>query len=378
MAADRTAGERFMRLALRLARRARGRTSPNPMVGAVLTRGGEVVGKGYHRRAGTEHAEIRAIRDAGSRAAGGTLYVNLEPCNHQGRTGPCARAIIDAGIRRVVIGMKDPNPLVNGKGIAALRRHGVEVVTGVLEQESRELNEFFICFITRRRPFVTFKAAITLDGRVAARGGDSRWVTGAAARREGHRLRGVHDAIVVGVGTVLRDNPTLTCRDVRGGRDPVRVVVDSRLRTPVDARVVQAVSGSPAPTLIVTSRGASLRRERALTAAGAEVLRVDGEGRVAIPALVAALAARGVTSLLLEGGPTLAGSFWAAGVVDRVVAFLAPKLLADPRALPMLSGPPAEAMAAAVELAQTRVRRVGEDIMISGAPLLAAPGEEAG
>jgi len=376
MAAKGAAGERFMRLALRLARRARGRTSPNPMVGAVLTKGGEVVGRGYHRRAGTEHAEIRAIRDAGARAVGGTLYVNLEPCNHQGRTGPCARAIIDAGIRRVVIGMKDPNPLVNGKGIAALRRHGVEVVTGVLEQESRDLNEFFICFITKRRPFVTFKAAITLDGRVAARGGDSRWVTGEAARREGHRLRATHDAIMVGVGTVLRDNPTLTCREVRGGRDPVRVVVDSRLRTPVDSRVIRAAAGSPAPTLVMTTPGASRRRERALVAAGAAVLRVPGEGRVAIPALVTALAERGVTSLLLEGGPTLAGSFWAAGVVDRVVAFLAPKLLADPRALPMLAGPPAGAMAAAVELARTRVRRVGNDIMISGAPLLAAHGEE--
>jgi diaminohydroxyphosphoribosylaminopyrimidine deaminase/5-amino-6-(5-phosphoribosylamino)uracil reductase len=233
--------ERFMRLAIRLARRGLGRTSPNPMVGAVLTRGEEVVGQGYHPRLGKEHAEIRAIRDAGDDVRGATLYVNLEPCNHHGRTGPCARAIVEAGIRRVVIGMKDPNPLVNGKGIAALRRRGVEVTTGVLEQECRRLNEAFVCYITEGRPFVTFKSAITLDGRVAARTGDSRWVTGEEARREGHRLRAAHDAIMVGVGTVLIDNPTLTCRGVRG-RDPVRVVVDSRLRTPPDAAVVTAAA----------------------------------------------------------------------------------------------------------------------------------------
>ena len=363
----------YMRLALRLARRGLGRTSPNPMVGAVVTRKGEVVGRGYHLRAGTEHAEIRAIQDAAGRTRGATLYVNLEPCNHHGRTGPCAQAIIDAGIKRVVIGMKDPNPLVNGKGIDALRRHGVEVVTSVLERQCRQLNEAFVCFITRGRPFVTFKAAITLDGHVAARGGDSRWVTGEAARLQGHRLRGVNDAIMVGVGTVLKDDPALTCRGVPRSRDPVRVVVDSRLRTPPGSRVVQAAATSAAPTLILTTGRAPGARARALERAGATVIRVDlsnaGPARRVDPQrLMQVLVARDISSVLLEGGPTLAGSLWDGGLVDRVVAFVAPKLLGDGAALPMLAGGAVPRMAQAVGLSDLKLRRVGEDIMISGTP----------
>ena len=361
--------ERFMRLALRLARRGLGCTSPNPMVGAVLTRDDEVVGRGYHPRVGEDHAEVRAIRDAGDAARGATLYVNLEPCNHRGRTGPCARAIIEAGIQRVVIGMKDPNPLVNGKGIAALRRQGVEVVTGVLEQECKRLNEAFACYIARGRPFVTFKSAITLDGRVAVSSGDSRWVTGAEARRQGHRLRAIHDVILVGVGTVLLDNPQLTCRDVRGA-DPVRVVVDSKLRTPPDAQVVTAARGSTAGTLIVTTERAPRNREQRLVNAGAEVVRVAGNPRVDVAALLQVLHGREKTSVLLEGGPTLAGGFWTAGLVDRVIAFVAPKVLGDPAALPMVAGTPLEAMAGATSLSGVEVRRVGQDIMISGQPML--------
>jgi diaminohydroxyphosphoribosylaminopyrimidine deaminase/5-amino-6-(5-phosphoribosylamino)uracil reductase len=274
---------------------------------------------------------------------------------------------VEAGIRRVVIGMKDPNPLVNGKGIAALRRRGVEVTTGVLEQECRRLNEAFVCYITEGRPFVTFKSAITLDGRVAARTGDSRWVTGEEARREGHRLRAAHDAIMVGVGTVLIDNPTLTCRGVRG-RDPVRVVVDSRLRTPPDAAVVTAAAESDAPTLIVATERAPRTRERALVDRGAQVVRVSSEKRVPVSDLLRELRRREVASVLLEGGPTLAGAFWTAGVVDRVVAFVAPKLVADPAALPMVAGGPVEAMAGATGLLEVKVRRLGDDLMIAGVP----------
>jgi len=364
-----------MRLALRLARRGLGRASPNPMVGAVLTRRDQVVGRGYHLKAGTEHAEVLAIRDAGTAARGATLYVNLEPCNHHGRTAPCAKAIIDAGIGRVVIGMRDPNPLVNGKGIAALRRRGIEVTTGVLEPECRELNEAFVCYITRGRPLVTLKSAITLDGHVAARGGDSRWVTGEAARRQGHRMRAAHDAIMVGAGTVLGDDPTLTCRGVRGGRDPVRVVVDSRLRTPPGARVVAAASGSNAPTLVVCTQSAPASRERALVRAGAEVVRVEGEARVDLDRMLRELARREISSLLLEGGPTLAGALWQAGLVDRVVVFVAPKLLGDAGALPMLDAGAVTRMSEAVSLAGARVRRIGADIMISGTPERARGGE---
>lgn len=362
--------EHFMRMALRLAARARGRTSPNPMVGAVIVRRGRVVGRGHHARAGDAHAEVVAIADAGRAAHGADMYVNLEPCNHQGRTGPCARAIIEAGVSRVVVGMRDPNPLVNGKGIAALRRKGVRVTTGVLEAECRRLNESFSCYIVEGRPFVTLKSAVTLDGRVATRGGDSRWVTGEQARRRGHRLRATNDCIMVGVGTVLADDPTLTCRGVRGGRDPVRVVVDARLRTPPDANVVRAAGSSCAPTWIVAGARAPRTRAAALEAAGAVVLRMPGVrgGGLPLDRVLELLARRELASVLLEGGPRLAGSFWDAGLVDRVVAFVAPKILGDARALPMLRAAPVEAMEHATDLEELEVRRVGADIMVTGRP----------
>ena len=361
---------RYMRMALRLAARGRGRTSPNPHVGAVVVGAGDtLLGKGYHRKVGAEHGEIAALAATVEPTEGAELFVNLEPCCHQGRTGPCTRAIIQAGIRRVVVGMKDPNPLVNGKGIRALRRAGVEVCTGVLEQDCQELNAAFICYMQNRRPLVTFKSAVTLDGKVATRGGHSRWVTGAASRKAGHRMRDTHDAIAVGVGTVLGDDPTLTCREVRGGRDPVRVVVDSRLRTPVDAKVMRAAADSAAPTLVVTSSRASARKTRALTRAGAEVLVVDldADGRhVDVGSMLSALAERGLLSLLLEGGPRLAGAFWRAGLVDRMAAFVAPKVLGDARAMSMVAGAPAELMSEAVELADVRVRRMGRDVLVEG------------
>jgi diaminohydroxyphosphoribosylaminopyrimidine deaminase/5-amino-6-(5-phosphoribosylamino)uracil reductase len=339
------------------------------MVGAVVVGGGEILGRGYHLRAGAAHAEVVALERAGARARGAELYVNLEPCNHIGRTGPCVRCVIEAGIRRVVVGMRDPNPLVHGKGIRALRRAGVEVVVvaGVLAQEAQELNEAFSCFMVQRRPFVTFKAAVTLDGRVAARSGDARWVTGEAARQEGHRLRDASDAIVVGVGTVLQDDPELTCRGVRGGRDPVRVVIDSRLRTPPSARVVAASRTSRAPTWIVTTERAPARRLRDLEAAGAVVLPVSAEeGRVAVRAMLGALAEREIMAVLLEGGPTLAGAFFRAGLVDRVTAFIAPKILGDPKARPMILGSPVATMAEARSLRGTAVRQLGDDLMVTG------------
>jgi len=356
-----------MRMALRLAERARGRTSPNPVVGAVIVKQGQVVGRGYHRRAGSPHAEVEALRQAGESARGADLYVNLEPCNHFGRTGPCVRAIIEAGVGRVVMGMRDPNPLVNGKGMRALARAGVKVAAGALEAECRALNEAFICFVTKRRPFVVWKSAITLDGRVAARTGDSRWVTGEAARLEGHRLRDRLDAIMVGVGTVLADDPALTCRLPRG-RDPIRVVVDSRLRTPPTARVVAEAARSAAPTWIVGGEAAPVRRAAALERAGARVLRVgvDARGRVLVPEVLRALAVRELLSVLLEGGPTLAGAFWREGMIDRVIAFVAPKLLGDPKALPMLAGAAVATMAEARPLRGVETRLVGEDLMVAG------------
>lgn len=364
--------ERFMAQALRLAGRARGRTSPNPMVGSVIVRGDEVVGRGYHRRAGAEHAEIAALQDAGEAAQGAELYVNLEPCHHRGRTGPCTRAIMDAGIKRVVVGMRDPNPLVNGKGIRALRRRGVKVAVSVLEEDCRRLNEAFLCYMSLRRPLVTLKTAITLDGRVAAASGDARWVTGPEARRQGHRMRDRSDVIMVGVGTVLADDPSLTCRDIRGGKDPMRVVVDSRLRTPPGAALVKATASSSAPTLIVTTDTAPANRARALEAAGAQVLRlpakrgVGGKRQVPLGEMLTALSDREVVTVMLEGGPHLAGALWSHGLVDRLVAFVAPKVIGDPAALPMLAAGQVPLMAQATDLEDVKVRRVGVDLMISG------------
>jgi diaminohydroxyphosphoribosylaminopyrimidine deaminase / 5-amino-6-(5-phosphoribosylamino)uracil reductase len=354
-------------MALRLAARAKGRTSPNPLVGAVLVKQNAIIGQGYHRRAGGDHAEVEALKQAGARAKGADLYVNLEPCNHVGRTGPCARGIVEAQIRRVIIGLRDPNPLVDGRGISALRRAGVEVVTGVLEQECRRLNEAFLLSILERRPFVTLKIAATLDGRVATRGGDSRWVTGEPARLEGHRLRNWSDAILVGVGTILMDNARLTCRGIHNSRDPLRVILVSKLRTPPRANVIQAIEGSGRPTWIMTTPLAPKTRERELTSAGARVIRVPStHGRVDLSSALKVLHQAEVMSLLLEGGPTLAGSFWKAGLVDRLTLFLAAKLLADPNARPMLEGPRVDAMAKATSLCDVAIRRVGEDIQITG------------
>ncbi|MCC6749533.1 MAG: bifunctional diaminohydroxyphosphoribosylaminopyrimidine deaminase/5-amino-6-(5-phosphoribosylamino)uracil reductase RibD [Deltaproteobacteria bacterium] len=361
--------EQYLRRALRLARRGLGRTSPNPMVGAVVVKRGEIVGEGYHRRAGTDHAEVVALRAAGRAARGAELYVNLEPCSHFGLTPPCTQAIIDAGVKRVVVGMIDPNPLVNGKGLQILRRAGIEVRSGVLEAECLELNRAFRVVMQQGRPLVTFKAAATLDGRVATRTGHARWVTGEAARRMGHRLRNEHAAIVVGSGTVVADDPELTCRDVPGGRDPVRVIVDSRLRTPPTARAVVAARSSRAATWIFATARAPVSRRRALEAAGAQVHEVKEEaGRVSIRALLVALRELRIMSVLLEGGPRLAGAFWDGRLVDEVVLFVAPKVLGDPGALPLLAAGAVERMEDAVGLERLRVRRVGDDLMIGGRP----------
>lgn len=359
--------KRLMAEALALARRGVGRTSPNPLVGAVIVRRGEVVGRGYHRRAGANHAEVVALSRAGVRAKGASLYVNLEPCCHHGRTPPCTDAILASGVRRVIVGMLDPNPLVNGKGIGRLRRAGIEVSTGLMAAECRAANEGFWLAMKEHRPRVTFKSALTLDGRVATRSGNSRWVSGSESRRVAHRLRSEHDAILVGVDTVLADDPRLTCRGVRGGRDPLRVVVDSRLRTPTKAALVRLAAESSAPTWIFATRAASPRRVQALQRAGVEVIQVAAQRqRVDVKAMLAQLARRGVHNVLLEGGPTLAGSLWRAQTIDRVAWFIAPRVLADPQALPVVWGPPVARMADAHTLRDVSVRRLGQDLLIDG------------
>jgi diaminohydroxyphosphoribosylaminopyrimidine deaminase / 5-amino-6-(5-phosphoribosylamino)uracil reductase len=356
----------FMRRALSLARRGQGRTSPNPMVGAVLVRDGATIGKGWHRAAGTPHAEVHALRAAGEAARGSTLYVTLEPCSHHGRTPPCADAVVAAGIGRVVVAMQDPDPQVGGRGIDRLRAAGVEVDVGVLEAEARRLNDAYILHRILGRPFVTYKAAVSLDGRTAAVDGTSQWITGPEARIDVHRLRARADAIAVGIGTLIADDPSLTVRGVPVARPPVRVVVDAAARTPPGARVI---SGE-APTLIVVAEGvASERRVKRLAGAGAEVLPVAAEGgRVSIPAMLRALGGRGILSLLLEGGGTLAGGFQTADCIDRFVWYVAPKLLGGPGTVAVVDGWAAPSIDAAAPLAIESTRRFGADLRVVAHP----------
>lgn len=307
-----------MRRAVALAARGRGTTSPNPVVGCVVTdAAGRIVGEGFHAYAGGPHAEVVALREAGTRARGGTAYVTLEPCAHTGRTGPCVQALLEAGIARVVVAVPDPNPIAAG-GAELLRAAGVEVVTGVLAEEAERVNAEWLTFMRSGRPHVTWKFAATLDGRSAAADGTSQWITSPEARADVHRLRAAADAIVVGVGTVLADDPRLTARPPRPGRPLLRVVVDTEGRTPPGARVLN----DEAPTLLAVAEDALA------SPPGAETLRLPrGAGGLDLRALLAALHARRIVSVLLEGGPTLAGSFLAQGLVDRVVGYLAPALL---------------------------------------------------
>jgi len=357
--------EKFMREAIMLARLGRGRTSPNPMVGAVIVKDGDIVGRGWHQKAGTPHAEIHALAEAGSLAKNATLYVTLEPCCHQGRTGPCSTAIIDAGIRRAVVAMVDPNPLVAGCGISQLRESGICVEAGVLAEESARLNASFIKWITCRLPFVTIKSGISLDGKIATRTGNSRWITGNESRLEVHRLRDAADAILTGIGTVLADDPELTTRLPEGGKSPVRVVVDRLARTPVAAKIV---SDGKAPTIIAVSKDAPRERIAALSGKGAEiVLLPEGtDGKLDLGFLLRSLGQRCFTSILVEAGGTLNESLLFGNYVDRVVMFVAPKIIGGRDAPGPYGGLGCDLLTEAVELEDVSVQAMGEDFMFDG------------
>ena len=354
---------RFMRRALELAERGRGLTSPNPMVGAVVVSDEEIVGEGYHERAGGPHAEVVALAAAGDRSRGATLYVTLEPCSYHGRTPPCASAVIAAGIRRVVPALVDPNPRVSGRGLAALRAAGVEVADAILADHAERQNRAFVAAMRLGRPHVTLKAAMTLDGRIADRRGESKWITGDQARAVAHRLRSESDAIVVGIGTVLRDDPALTVRRERPWpREPYRVVLDTHARTPEDARLIAA--GTPARALVIAGEDAPRARVAALKAAGATVVAVAlGDGRVDPRAALAALADLEIRAVLVEGGGAVHGAFLDAGLVDRVAIFVAPRLLGGEGAIPPIGGI-GRPLASALRLQALDVARVGEDLLI--------------
>ena len=353
----------WMARALTLAARGRGLTSPNPMVGAILVRDGAMLAERFHERAGGAHAEAAALAEASERARGAILYVTLEPCNHVGRTPPCVDAIIRAGVRRVVSATRDPNPRVKGGGTAALAAAGVEVTTPCLEREARDLNRAFFTAVERQRPHVTVKWAMTLDGKIAAFDRRSQWISGEAARQEGHRLRSQSDAIVTGIGTVLADDPALTVRLAQPWpREPYRVVVDSRARLPLDAKLLQ--TGSRSRVLVAVGEAAAPQRLAALESAGVTVLACKSrEGRVDVADLGARLLALDVTAVLLEAGSELTGAFVQAGLVDRVAAFVAPTLLGGADA-PTSVGGPGRALANALRLTNMTVRPIGTDWLI--------------
>ncbi len=354
-----------MHRALELASRGLGRTSPNPAVGAVVARGGVVVGEGWHRRAGEPHAERIALGNAGEAAVGAEIYVTLEPCCHHGRTPPCTDAIIEAGIRRVVYAMPDPDPRCAGAGAATLRAAGVEVVDGLLRDEAERLLEPYVKHRRTGVPLVTLKLGMSLDGKIATRSGHSRWITGEDSRRLVHEMRNRADAVMVGVGTVLADDPALTTRGVPDGRDALRVVADSSARTPPAAAVVSG--GSDAGCLVACTEAAPQERVDALVAAGAEVIRLpEREGRVALPALMAELGRRGTLSVLLEGGAGLAWGALAARVVDRVALFYAPIVIGGESAVPAVGGFGAERVEDAFGLSDLSVRHVGRDLLVEG------------
>jgi len=353
-----------MKRAIALARRGMGKTSPNPAVGCVIVRDGVVMGEGWHRKAGTPHAEVHALRRAGIAARGADVYVTLEPCSHHGKTPPCAEALIGAGVRRVFAAMVDPNPKVSGKGVEILRAAGIEVLTGLLEGESRRLNEPFIKYMTTGLPFVILKSALTLDGKTATTSGDSRWITNETSRRYVHRLRAMVDAVMVGRGTAMTDDPRLTSR-IPGGRDPVRVVVDSSLAIPLDSRLLNLES--PSPTVVATIAGDGALGD-GLRALGAEVLQCRARnGRVDLNDLFALLGARGIQSVLLEGGATLAGEALRLGLIDKFLLFYAPKLLGGDGP-GLFAGEGANLMADAARLRDLKLRRFGTDILLEGYP----------
>lgn len=364
MAHDTAIDTVYMQRALELAARGTGYVSPNPLVGCVIVKDGRIVGEGYHQRYGGAHAEVHALQAAGAAVQGATLYVTLEPCCHTGKTPPCTEAIVRAGIGRVVVAMRDPNPLVDGGGLARLQKAGVACTVGLCKAEAHRLNEAFVHYITTQRPFVTLKCAITLDGKIATRTGASRWITGPVARELVHRLRHASDAILVGVGTVVQDDPLLTTRLPQGGGvNPLRIVVDSQLRLPLTARVVAVESGSR--TLIATTAHASRARQQQLEARGVEILHCPAydEGGVEIEALWRMLGARGITSVLVEGGATLSATLLRRRLIDKALFFVAPRIIGGD-GISVIGACGVETMDQAICLHHMTSRHVGDDVML--------------
>ena len=352
----------IMKRALALAARAKGKTSPNPMVGALLVKNNRIISEGYHKKAGTPHAEVIAIDEAGNKASGSTLYVSLEPCCHKDkRTPPCTEKIISSGIKKVVIAMKDPNPKVSGKGIAELEKAGIQTITGVLENSARNLNESYIKYITTGTPFVILKIAMTLDGKIATSDGESKWITGEKARKMVHRLRGTSDAVMTAIGTVKADNPMLTCR-VSGYKSPVRIIIDPRLETGLDSQVLSC----PPETIIVTrSPNADVSLWKKLRGKGISFIEYQSK-ELDLKWLMHKLGGFAITSVLIEGGSSLSSYCLEAGIVDKVMVFVAPKIIGGRDSFPAVGGKSFRKLAEAYRISDMKTRQIGEDILIEG------------
>lgn len=359
-----SADQQYMQRALDLAALALGRTSPNPVVGAVIVKDGCIVGEGYHRKAGTPHAEIHALEQAGDLARGATIYVTLEPCSHYGKTPPCAQALINAGIRKVSAAVLDPNPKVSGRGMAMLEQAGMDTEVGLLADQALKQNEAFFKAITREIPWIAIKTAMTLDGKIATHTGNSRWITSDLAREYVHRLRNRYDAIMVGIGTVLADDPLLNTRlNEEDSRDPVRVIVDGELQLPASSRIAQ--SSLKQRTIIFTSRKADHNRENTLASLGLDIIRIDGEpDNLSLEQLFKHLHGMGLNSVLVEGGAKLNAALMTQHWVDKIYWFIAPKIVGGENAPGPIAGAGVADMSEAVAMKNWQIKTIGPDLMI--------------
>jgi diaminohydroxyphosphoribosylaminopyrimidine deaminase/5-amino-6-(5-phosphoribosylamino)uracil reductase len=354
----------FMQKTLELAAKGKGKTSPNPLVGAVIVKGGKIVAEGYHKKAGTPHAEIVALKKAGPLSKGATLFVNLEPCCHtEKRTPPCTKAIISSGIKKVIAAMIDPNPNVAGMGMRELNKAGIETEVGVMEAEAIKLNEAFIKFITRKEPFVFLKIAQTLDGKIATATGNSKWITGAGSREYVHKLRNDVDALLVGIGTIKKDNPSLDCR-IKDGISPYRIIVDSSLKIPINAKLL---SHKDSRTIIATTEKASQKKIRQLTSRGAKVLVTKSrQDKVDLKKLMKELARLNITSVMIEGGSTINASALSSKIVDKVLVFIAPKIIGGTDSIPSIGGKSPALLKGAYQLKNIHTTIFGDDLLLEG------------
>lgn len=354
--------EFYMNLALTNARAMKGQTDPNPLVGSVIVNENRIVGVGTHLKAGEPHAEIHALRMAGEKARGGTIYVTLEPCSHHGRTGPCAEAIVKAGIKKVVVATLDPNPVVAGNGIKILKDANIEVEIGICEEESKKLNEVFNKFIVTGKPFITLKSAMTLDGKISSFSWDSKWITSEEARKDVHQLRHEHVGILVGVNTVVKDNPELTTR-IPNGRNPIRIILDSSLKIPFEAKVV---TDKLAETWIFTSQQYSREAKEKLELLGVKVFVTSGKERVDLHETLSILGEHSVSSVLIEGGGEVNASFLQEGLVDKLILYVAPKLIGGRTSPSFFSGEGIEKMVDAIKIDNMEVEKIGNDFKFTG------------